>query len=148
MQRLTVKIWQISIPQGSIKSLESLGYKVAFGSFQFHKVRLKVSQLQREWQRHGQFQFHKVRLKGGREIPRMEDLPISIPQGSIKRSGAGLSMFYLQIFQFHKVRLKVVHCSETVAPGGVFQFHKVRLKEKNRPGVRNSLSYFNSTRFD
>ena len=58
---------------------------------------------------------------------------ISIPQGSIKRVIKKEIDFTLNLFQFHKVRLKARRAVRAGTDLVEFQFHKVRLKANGQP---------------
>ena len=53
----------------------------------------------------------------------------------------------VDVFQFHKVRLKVA-CRTLSLTGLMFQFHKVRLKVLVGLGILYRLARFNSIRYD
>ena len=53
-----------------------------------------------------------------------------------------------ELFQFHKVRLKVVNALASAIIGEGFQFHKVRLKALLMATGLGMLNYFNSIRYD
>ena len=102
-------MYNISIPQGSIKRNRHL-----------ENIKLIIK-----------FQFHKVRLKDEvNEIISRTAKQISIPQGSIKSFQRDGKRKKYDRFQFHKVRLKGWLRQATAAETLTFQFHKVRLKGK------------------
>ena len=55
--------------------------------------------------------------------------------------------FLQNIFQFYKVRLKVMLLI-LFLPQNLFQFYKVRLKEKRHQALDYRLDNFNSIKFD
>ena len=65
-----------------------------------------------------------------RNEKRVHDLTdVSIPQGTIKRELEHNQRLIADLFQFHKVRLKVGYRRTRLTVQQKFQFHKVRLKE-------------------
>ena len=57
---------------------------------------------------------------------------VSIPQGTIKRLRPIEATHDVNMFQFHKVRLKAALLAFTIRIEYLFQFHKVRLKDFGR----------------
>ena len=110
----------ISIPFSTIKRENRQSLRQSSQIFQFHLVRLKVSENNVErWRT--QFQFHLVRLK------------------------ASISHCFTRIyqFQFHLVRLKA-EAIKKAKEAFRFQFHLVRLKERAHRAIHKYIKDFNS----
>ena len=133
----------VSIPKGSIKSQFVELKSVNVFRFQFQKVRLKGA----GWNRHVTTKTAVSIPKGsikrsGFIVPAGGRCLVSIPKGSIKRHIHNMARSEYNEFQFQKVRLKALVIVSNTFPKSKFQFQKVRLKAAKTRRLRLSGSPF------
>ena len=130
-------LWQVSIPNGSIKSHHRVNGRCAVGKFQFQMVQLKARRQSTSARTQMLFQFQMVQLKvSGDVLESVKNNSFQFQMVQLKENGNKDLQQNAPRFQFQMVQLKVELYQRAGGTVERFQFQMVQLKDFHQDKAR------------